>query len=1100
MTKNLSTLLLSSLFSLLYVADIVETKTIKNNIKMLKKVQLLLVALLAACSLMAQPAPKSVSINQSDIQFWVGNGSNSTVVAIGWDASAAPYTPTVVVWGIHWNGTITLLDALDSIALYDSRFSYIINGSFLQSLSYIDPAAGVSLTPYMNWNCNNYNGVYGSTNLSSTWLRISESTCDNYNFTGVNNLIYASNPNAPADASIQPSDILYWVGNGPDSAIFVISNGSATRAWGYLFDEDDAPTAFDMASDIDAADPRLAYTITDWSTYDMGFVYKEGPVVISIPDTRFKVDGTLADSDETLADYDLENGSFIVVSNDTQSVWQTPITPATVKHMPVNSTISTDDILYWVGTGSNEAAVVVNWGMPDTALAWGLRFDGSITISQAIDAIASADPRVSTDAAHSTINYTEGSLSLAFQPAPTSYMQFIVGNNSNVNANSTLANGDQLKIGESAFGVGYDSTEYMGSWYPMGVVWNTEIHPVTIPGGTQPVPEDASIDASAIVYWVGTGSNEAVLAVNWADTALAWGYRFDGESVSCATMMADIAAADPRFSFTENGGFIADINFSTDNHTFAITPGNYWFSLLNHTAGMGLGDMLHNGDFYKWGDLSVAVVTDSSWVSEYGGYWNYTYIWPYTINPVSIPNIVEPTPEEATIDASAIEYWVGTGASRAILAVNWADTALAWGYRFDGSKSVSDMMSDIAAADPRFSFTENGGFITDINFTTSNRTFAITPGNYWSSTHNGMMDAGLAQPLADGDFEKWADPAAGIIVDSTYDETYQYWWYTYVYPMTIHPASQPAGFGPFCGAVGTEGCTAVRFDDNRIKAWATECTVVRGSQNLSDPDAPDVTYGDASQAVGAATAITTDVVSLGDGGSATLTFDKPIANGNGYDFAVFENSFSDGFLELAFVEVSSDGNRFVRFPATSLTQTARQIGGNGPVDPTYINNLAGKYRVGFGTPFDLEELRDSSAIDINNITHVRIVDAVGSIDPQLGTRDARGNLINDPFPTLSYSAGFDLDGIAVLNTASGNAVDMAAGQTRINVYPNPASDNINIVLDQEETVNAVIYDMSGRKVHDIQLHSGINSVDISNLSNGVYILRADGYMQKVVKR
>lgn len=944
MTKNLSTLFLSSLFSLLYVADIVETKTIKNNIKMLKKVQLLLVALLAACSLMAQPAPKSVSINQSDIQFWVGNGSNSSVVAIGWDASAAPYTPTVVVWGIHWNGTITLLDALDSIALYDSRFSYIINGSFLQSLSYIDPAAGVSLTPYMSWNCNNYNGVYGSTNLSSTWLRISESTCDNYNFTGVNNLIYASNPNAPADATIQPSDILYWVGNGPDSAIFVISNGSATRAWGYLFDEDDAPTAFDMASDIDAADPRLAYTITDWTTFDMGFVYKEGPVVISIPDTRFKVDGTLADSDETLADYDLENGSYIVVSNETQSVWQTPITPATVKHMPVNSTISTDDIIYWVGTGSNEAAVVVNWGMPDTALAWGLRFDGSITISQAIDAIASADPRVSTDAAHSTINYTEGSLSLAFQPAPTSYMQFIVGNNSNVNANSTLANGDQLKIGESAFGVGYDSTEYMGSWYPMGVVWNTEIHPVTIPGGTQPAPEDASIDASAI------------------------------------------------------------------------------------------------------------------------------------------------------------EYWVGTGASRAILAVNWADTALAWGYRFDGSKSVSDMMTDIAAADPRFSFTENGGFITDINFTTSNRTFAITPGNYWSSTHNGMMDAGLAQPLADGDFEKWADPAAGIIVDSTYDETDQYWWYTYVYPMEIHAASQPAGFGPFCGAVGTEGCTAVRFDDNRIKAWATECTVVRGSQNLSDPDAPDVTYGDASQAVGAATAITTDVVSLGDGGSATLTFDKPIANGNGYDFAVFENSFSDGFLELAFVEVSSDGNRFVRFPATSLTQTVRQIGGNGPVDPTYINNLAGKYRVGFGTPFDLEELRDSSAIDINNITHVRIVDAVGSIDPQFGTRDAHGNLINDPFPTLSYSAGFDLDGIAVLNTASGNAVDIAAGQTRINVYPNPASDNINIVLDQEETVNAVIYDMSGRKVRDIQLHSGINSVDISNLSNGVYILRADGYVQKVVKR
>lgn len=306
--------------------------------------------------------------------------------------------------------------------------------------------------------------------------------------------------------------------------------------------------------------------------------------------------------------------------------------------------------------------------------------------------------------------------------------------------------------------------------------------------------------------------------------------------------------------------------------------------------------------------------------------------------------------------------------------------------------------------------------------------------------------------------------------------------------------------GPFCGAVGTEGCNAVAYSSNAIVGWATGCTVVRGPVDIVAPDGPRVRYGNESFGIGPATQATTSAVSLGDGGTATLTFAEPIRNIDGPDFAVFENSFSDGFLELAFVEVSSDGNRFVRFPATSLTQTARQISGNGPVDPTYINNLAGKYRVGFGTPFDLEELRDSSAIDINNITHVRIVDAVGSIDPQFGTRDAHGNLINDPFPTLSYSAGFDLDGIAVLNTASGIAVDIADGQTRINVYPNPASDNINIVLDQEETVNAVIYDMSGRKIRDIQLHSGINSVDISNLSNGVYILRADGYVQKVVKR
>ena len=79
-----------------------------------------------------------------------------------------------------------------------------------------------------------------------------------------------------------------------------------------------------------------------------------------------------------------------------------------------------------------------------------------------------------------------------------------------------------------------------------------------------------------------------------------------------------------------------------------------------------------------------------------------------------------------------------------------------------------------------------------------------------------------------------------------------------------------------------------------------------------------------------------------------------------------------------------------------------------------INNLAGKYRAGYGTPFDLAELADSTGIDIDSIVFVRIVDVVGSIDPEFGSYDAYGHLVNDPFPTTSYSSGFDLSGVAVL--------------------------------------------------------------------------------------
>ena len=83
-----------------------------------------------------------------------------------------------------------------------------------------------------------------------------------------------------------------------------------------------------------------------------------------------------------------------------------------------------------------------------------------------------------------------------------------------------------------------------------------------------------------------------------------------------------------------------------------------------------------------------------------------------------------------------------------------------------------------------------------------------------------------------------------------------------------------------------------------------------------------------------------------------MQFSTPIFDGANWDFAVFENGFSDTFLELAYVEVSSDGINYFQFPCTSYTQDTLQIGGFGSVDATKIDNLAGKYRAHYGTPFD----------------------------------------------------------------------------------------------------------------------------------------------------
>jgi len=243
-------------------------------------------------------------------------------------------------------------------------------------------------------------------------------------------------------------------------------------------------------------------------------------------------------------------------------------------------------------------------------------------------------------------------------------------------------------------------------------------------------------------------------------------------------------------------------------------------------------------------------------------------------------------------------------------------------------------------------------------------------------------------------------------------------------------AATPAVAGPYSPAAGQTGSTAVAYDDPGLIAWgASVGQVVRGPFDISDPESPLVTFGNPATApIGRADGFNnvtgeplTDankVISLGDGGALTLLFNNPIFNGPSWDFAVFENAFNDGFLELAFVEVF-DGDTWARFPTNSLTQTTTQIDQASEtdfaIDPTNIDGFAGKYRAGFGTPFDLAVLAGTPGLDLNHIVAVRVVDVVGSIDPDYATRDSANRIVNDPWPTPFFTGGFDLDAIGAFH-------------------------------------------------------------------------------------
>lgn len=288
------------------------------------------------------------------------------------------------------------------------------------------------------------------------------------------------------------------------------------------------------------------------------------------------------------------------------------------------------------------------------------------------------------------------------------------------------------------------------------------------------------------------------------------------------------------------------------------------------------------------------------------------------------------------------------------------------------------------------------------------------------------------------------------------------------------------------------GSTAIFKDSAIFIDWANEVEITRAYQNIAFPEIGFVEYGTGKNAIGIADG-NPNVVSLGDGGSAVLHFNNSIVNGEGFDFAVFENGFFEtntselAFLELAFVEVSTDGIEFVRFPAVSEIQTETQIGSFENINARYINNFAGKYTMFYGTPFNLDDIADlvaGTSVNINDINYVKIIDVVGTIDDEFADYDSEGNKVNDPYPTAFASGGFDLDAVGVINNI--HNADFSNG---LLISPNPVKD----ILKYQTTISNIetleVFSIDGKLL--ISTEKDID-IDVRGLKTGVYIIKVSG--------
>lgn len=136
----------------------------------------------------------------------------------------------------------------------------------------------------------------------------------------------------------------------------------------------------------------------------------------------------------------------------------------------------------------------------------------------------------------------------------------------------------------------------------------------------------ADFNFDDIVYWVGTGTNEAAFVVQWNDSknpdALVWGFRWNGTATG-EDMLKAIAKTDKRFftllyQGTQFGSAVGGLGFDLDgNDTNALYKNG------NTTYPLYPVDGIINTTSYDFDDYTAKDADDHWGSAWYTGYWSY---------------------------------------------------------------------------------------------------------------------------------------------------------------------------------------------------------------------------------------------------------------------------------------------------------------------------------------------------------------------------------------------------------------------------------------------------------------------------------------------
>ena len=187
----------------------------------------------------------------------------------------------------------------------------------------------------------------------------------------------------------------------------------------------------------------------------------------------------------------------------------------------------------------------------------------------------------------------------------------------------------------------------------------------------------------------------------------------------------------------------------------------------------------------------------------------------------------------STFSFDDIRYWVGSGANRAAMVIDWGENAadppaLVWGYRWDGQATGADMLSDVLAADDRL-FAKLGGSLANPTAVyglgydaDDDGTFTLDDGTTFNAAGiaiTGAADLAIATDAGDFyaegwytgfwhygsassnpfDGDSWADAPKGIAGRDLTDGGWDSWTFSPTFNFSsfaVNPQAAPSPFPP----------------------------------------------------------------------------------------------------------------------------------------------------------------------------------------------------------------------------------------------------------------------------------------------------------------